>query len=329
MAGIRARTGAKVPVKYPKGAPVAPSKARQRALARAKLERQIARRAAVARRRRQWRAGIGGALALALVVLGGIWLAGGFKPTPKKAADCAWTKDDAASNVNLKDVGQPPTTGVKNIATKIITITTNQGVLSGILDGGKSPCTVASMNYLAGKQFFDNTKCHRLTTSGIFVLQCGDPSGTGQGGPAYHFKNEFVPPPNGPAADPSASAAPSATPTQSTAIYPRGTLALAHSAQPDSNGSQFFMVYKDSPLPPDYTIFGNLTTGLEVLDKIAAGGVAPPAGDNGAGTQTDGAPKIETTIQSLTVTDTAPTAPAPTTPPSAPPSTTPTQTATP
>jgi peptidyl-prolyl cis-trans isomerase B (cyclophilin B) len=307
---------------------VAPSKSRQRALARAKLERQIARRAAAARRRRQWRAGTAGALALAVVVLGGIWLAGGFKSTPAKAADCAWTKDDTAGNANLKDVGLPPTTGIAKGGAKFITINTNQGVLSGLLDPAKAPCTVASMKFLAGKKFFDTTKCHRLTTSGIFVLQCGDPTGSGSGGPAYHFKNEFVPNPTDQStASAQPSAQPSASPSAATAIYPRGTLALAHSSRPDSNGSQFFMVYKDSPLPPDYTIFGNLTTGLDVLDKIAAGGVVAPSG---GGTATDGAPKIETTIQTLTVTDTAPSAPAESTPPSTPAATTtPSQTATP
>src|SRR5439155_26417727 len=117
-------------------------------------------------------------------------------------------------------------------------------------------CTAASFAYLSGKKFFDNTKCHRLTTQGIFVLQCGDPSGTGQGGPAYKFPDEYKPaPPDQPAPTASAVPTPSPSPAQTPPLYTRGSLAMANSGA-DTNGSQFFIVYKDSPLPANYTLFG-------------------------------------------------------------------------
>src|SRR6266545_1832567 len=209
-------------------------------MARAKVERQIARRAAAARRRRQVQAGIGAALAVVLVVVGIVWAAGGFsskKKPPAAAAECAWTPIDPATNPDITDVGKPPETGNAREGTPLMTITTNQGVIEAELDPGGATCTVASFTYLASKQFFNNTKCHRLTTSGIFVLQCGDPKGTGKGGPAYRFPD----------------------------LYPKGTLAMANSG-PDTNGSQFFIVYKDgSALKGDYTIFGRVTKGLEIV----------------------------------------------------------------
>jgi len=263
---------------------VAPSKTRQRALARAKLERQIARRAATARRRRQIQASVAVGVVVVLAVVGIVWAAGGFSPSKKKstaAADrCAWTPLPAASGV--KDVGKPPTSGIPTTGTSSMTITTNVGEIDATLDRAASPCTVASFSYLAGKQFFNNTKCHRLTTSGIYVLQCGDPSATGSGGPAYKFPDEKLPTPG-----PSSSSSPSSN------LYPAGTLAMANSGA-DTNGSQFFIVYKDnSELKANYTVFGKVTKGLDLVQKVAAAGVA--------GGGTDGAPKTPVTIQSLTV----------------------------
>jgi peptidyl-prolyl cis-trans isomerase B (cyclophilin B) len=167
------------------------------------------------------------------------------------------------------------------------------------------------MAFLADKKFFDNTTCGRLVTSGAFYLQCGDPGSSGKGGPAYRYKTEFVPDVS---AAPSASASPSASPSapaQQTATYSRGVLAMYTGGVPDDNGSQFIIVYKDTQLPPSYTIFGTVTGGLDVVDKIAA------AGSDGAFDQPDAAgnpgvggghPKLETVIQSLLVTDLAPTA---------------------
>jgi peptidyl-prolyl cis-trans isomerase B (cyclophilin B) len=276
---------------------VAPSKTRQRALARAKLERQIARRAAAARRRRQIQAGVGVGLAVVLIVVGVVWAAGGFSGSKKHTAagpTCAWTSIPASDKV--KDVGKPPTTNIPKSGTSTMTITTNLGVIEAELDQAGAPCTVASFTYLAGKQFFDNTKCHRLTTSGIYVLQCGDPSASGSGGPAYKFPDERLPSPTDtPSGAPSGS--PGASPSAGTAtnLYPAGTLAMANSGA-DTNGSQFFIVYKDgSALEAKYTIFGKVTKGLDIVQKVAEGGVTPGSSD------TDGAPKTAVTIQSLTV----------------------------
>ncbi len=153
-----------------------------------------------------------------------------------------------------------------------MTIVTNLGTVVVQLDPAGAPCTVASFAYLAGKSYFDGTKCHRLVTRGIFVLQCGDPSGTEQGGPGYEFDDENL----------------SAT----SGTYRAGTVAMAN-AGPGTNGSQFFVVYRDSPLPPQYTPFGRVTSGLDVVVGVASAGE-----DTGTG---DGHPKVPVTIQSLRV----------------------------
>ncbi|MET0295928.1 MAG: peptidylprolyl isomerase, partial [Microbacterium sp.] len=134
-----------------------------------------------------------------------------------------------------------------------------------------TPCTVESFVSLAQQQYFSNTECHRLTTSGIFVLQCGDPTGTGRGGPGYRFDDEL----------------------DGGETYPAGTVAMAN-AGPGTNGSQFFLVYEDTPLPPSYTVFGQLSSeGLEVVQTIAADGV-----EGGAD---DGAPATAVTITGVSL----------------------------
>ena len=153
------------------------------------------------------------------------------------------------------------------------TIVTNCGTIKIAMDGKAAPHTVNSFVFLAGKHYFDNTPCHRLTTSGIYVLQCGDPTGSGSGGPGYQFKDENL------------GAIKNNT-------YPAGIVAMAN-AGPNTNGSQFFLVYKDSGLSPDYTPFGHIISGLDVVQKIAAAGSNPPG---------DGAPKQPVVIESFTVT---------------------------
>ena len=147
---------------------------------------------------------------------------------------------------------------------------------------GRAPCTVNNFVSLAQQGFFNDTRCHRLTTSPkLGVLQCGDPTGNGQGGPGYQFANEY--PTNQYAPDDPAAKAP--------ILYPKGTLAMAN-AGANTNGSQFFLVYKDSELPPQYTIFGKIDdTGLATLDKIAQAGV-------GGGGE-DGQPATPVTITSV------------------------------
>jgi peptidyl-prolyl cis-trans isomerase B (cyclophilin B) len=121
------------------------------------------------------------------------------------------------------------------------------------LDGAKAPQAVSSAIFLSRNDFWNGSPCHRLTTDGIYVLQCGDPTGTGTGGPGYSFGPVENAPEDG--------------------VYPAGTIAMARSNSPDSNGSQFFIVYKASRLPaPGYTVLGRITSGLDVVEKVADGG---------------------------------------------------------
>ncbi len=170
----------------------------------------------------------------------------------------------------------PPTT-VAQGRTWHAVLTTSCGVVELDLAGDKAPQTVSSFIFLARKGFYDNSPCHRLTTGdALKVLQCGDPTGTGTGGPGYHYGTENVP---------------------SDGSYPAGTVAMARGTSTSSNGSQFFITYGDSTLPTDgggYTVFGTVTKGLDILTHIAQGGTA-----NGT---SDGAPAQPISIESITVT---------------------------
>lgn len=203
-----------------------------------------------------------------------------FKPSADLGANCQYppSPEPAAKQVKPPRSGKVPT----DPATVSASMVTNQGHIGLMLANNESPCTVNSFASLIGQKYFDNTKCHRLTTSpDLGVLQCGDPKGDGTGGPGYQFANEYPTdqyPPNDPKA-------------QQPVLYPRGTLAMAN-AGPGTNGSQFFMVYKDSQLPPQYTVFGTIQPdGLATLDKIAKAGVA--------GGGQDGPPASEVTITSV------------------------------
>lgn len=139
-------------------------------------------------------------------------------------------------------------------ATLYATVTTNCGELVIELDGASAPVTVASFAQLAEHGYWADSPCHRLTTSGIFVLQCGDPTGTGRGGPGYTFGIENAP------ADGS---------------YPRGSIAMARTQDPNSNGGQYFIVYEDTELPVQgggYSIFGSVVSGMDIIDQIAEQG---------------------------------------------------------
>jgi peptidyl-prolyl cis-trans isomerase B (cyclophilin B) len=283
---------------------VASSIDRQRKLAREKLDRQLARRAARTRRGRQIQAGIGAAAALLLIVAGAMWLGGVFDSDPDDtladAGDvCTWIPQSTTDNDNLKDVGgTPPTTGIVEEGTRPMTITTNQGgPITVGLDLASAPCGGASLAFLAGKNFYDNTKCHEITAEG--ALRCGDPSGTGLGGPTYTFPTENAPDPL-PEPEPSASTAPAGQ----APIYPKGTVALI-GTPPGSNGSQFLIFFKDfTPTStPQYSIVGTVTDGLDVLTKISK----LPVVDNGAGAKIK--PKTDVLVQSITVGEPAAAAP--------------------
>ncbi|MEY9927729.1 peptidyl-prolyl cis-trans isomerase B (cyclophilin B) [Catenulispora sp. GP43] len=189
-------------------------------------------------------------------------------PTSSSPEQIGYQKTGSAS----KDVGVPTYNAADAAKPYTATIHFSSGDLSFDALTTKAPYTTYSFKYLAGKGYFDNTKCHRLVTSGIYVLQCGDPSGTGSGGPGYQFQDENL----------------------TGASYPAGTIAMAN-AGPGTNGSQFFICYKDSPLPANYTPWGKITSGLDVVTKIAAGGEDDA---NGAG---DGHPKLDATIKSVTI----------------------------
>jgi peptidyl-prolyl cis-trans isomerase B (cyclophilin B) len=152
-----------------------------------------------------------------------------------------------------------------------VSIATSAGDIAATLDAAKTPCTVNNFVSLAQQSYFDGTECHRLTTQGIFVLQCGDPTATGTGGPGYTIPDEV----------------------DGSETYAAGTLAMAKTPAPDSGGSQFFMVYDDTPLPPDYTVFGMVDeAGVKVLQEIAARGTVTGA--------PDGPPKDTVTLETVT-----------------------------
>ncbi|MEU4775931.1 peptidylprolyl isomerase [Micromonospora sp. NPDC023644] len=269
---------------------MASSRDRQRKLARAKLDRQLARRAAAVKRRRQIQAGVGVAVVLALIVAGSAWALGAFDDEPKKntAAEdvCLWTPQDATANTNLKDVGTPATQGLPTEGVRPMTVTTNQGApITVELDLAGAPCAAASIAHLAGRSFYDNTKCHEITAEG--AVRCGDPSGTGLGGPTYSFYDENVPTAPSPSASPAAG---------QPATYPKGTVAMVANP-PGANGSQFLMFFKDfTTADPKYPIIGRVTGGIDVVAKIGA----KPTVDNGTGAKVK--PKDDdVVVQSLTV----------------------------
>src|SRR5512141_100041 len=152
----------------------------------------------------------------------------------------------------------PPTTMDKGKIGKF-TLFTNCGKIVITTDGVKAPVTLTALTALAKANYFDNSLCHRLTTQGLFVLQCGDPTATGTGGPGFTFKDENLP-------------------KNVVNNYPAGTVAMANSG-PSTNGSQFFLVYADTTLAPSYTIWGQITKGLNIVKAVAAAGVVGGGAD--------------------------------------------------
>ncbi|MEV7873304.1 peptidylprolyl isomerase [Microbacterium sp. NPDC089188] len=183
------------------------------------------------------------------------------------SAECSYP----ASGQPAVDV-TPPAAGTDRPAGDVeAVLKTSAGDIPLTLAGERTPCTVESFVSLAQQQYFSNTECHRLTTSGIFVLQCGDPTGTGRGGPGYRFADEL----------------------DGAEKYPAGTVAMAN-AGPGTNGSQFFLVYEDTTLDPNFTVFGTMSPeGLAVVQGIAAAGA-----EGGA---RDGRPATPVTITDVVV----------------------------
>jgi peptidyl-prolyl cis-trans isomerase B (cyclophilin B) len=261
----------------------------------------MAERKAAARRRRQRLTVIGAGATALLVVAGTVWLvmalgdddenAAAPEPSGSAApASCSWIEVPADQRTpTTKDAGLPPASGEPRTGTATMTINTTLGPIEATIDRSKVPCTAASFTHLAGKKFFDNTKCHRLVIADqLKVLQCGDPSTTakaytqndGTGGPTYRFAEENLPVGQRP-------------------TYPEGVIAMAKTQQPASTGSQFFIVFGDSELPAEYTVLGRITKGLDIVKNVAKAGHAAGA------QQGDGNPKTEVRIKTLTMTPAA------------------------
>jgi peptidyl-prolyl cis-trans isomerase B (cyclophilin B) len=271
-------------------------KDRQRAAARARLEKEMAERAAAAHKRRQRQAVIGSAIAVVVLAGVAVWLVTSLKSNddkkpaasgpPAGTVACTWTPADASAGGKVKDVGTPPK-NVPKTGTDVMTINTNLGAISAKLDLSKVPCTGASFQYLASKKFWDGTKCHRMVSAASFkVLQCGDPfakgkgyrATDGQGGPSYTMAEENLP-------------------TSTTDPYPAGSIAMANTGQPNSTGSQFFICSEATKLPASYTLLGTITTGLDIVKGVVAAGDDEAFKTSAGG----GHPKKEIDIKTLTV----------------------------
>ncbi|HEX4660936.1 MAG TPA: peptidylprolyl isomerase [Streptosporangiaceae bacterium] len=279
---------------------MAGKKERQRRLARERYQRRTVRQAQRARRARQWTISVLAAVAVAGIAVGSVFLATrssspsagatpsasatptpspSVSPTPaptpvaEPAHQCTYTASGTASRKV-----SPPAAKPDYKASYRATITTNLGNIVIDLLNSKATCTVNSFISLASQKFYNGTPCPRLTTSGgLYILQCGDPTGTGSGGPGYAFASENL----------------------TGATYPAGTLAMANTGVPDSNGSQFFLVYKNSTLAPSYTPFGTIVSGLNILQTVGSRGFGPPLNSAGGG-----APKDKVDIERVTISKT-------------------------
>ncbi|MGL5858728.1 MAG: peptidylprolyl isomerase [Angustibacter sp.] len=267
---------------------------RDRQRAKRRYQRRQAKLAAKAVRTRRTQQIVGAVLAVLLVSAGVVALtqftgdetspaaSGGAAPstsaTSSAPSAASSTPPDASPSPSRRPAATydaPPPTSLAAQRTWQVTVRTTAGTIGLELDGKAAPQTVASFLFLSQKKFYNGTTCHRLTTQGIFVLQCGDPAGDGTGGPGYTYGIENAP---------------------RDGSYPAGTLAMARGNDPSSNGSQFFMVYKATTLPTDgggYSIFGRVVTGLDVLEKVAAAGTADGSGD--------GSPRAPVTVTGITV----------------------------
>ncbi len=273
------------------------SNKRERELARAKYERQAARRARRGSTAKRRQVIVASVVVVALVLASVAWavwsitgredVSASTGSTPLASALASALATDSAepsalptSAMGCKAPGTPRADNVTygSLPTEdpagatSITLATNCGDIVIALDE-TAPKTVASEVFLAKSGFYDDTRCHRLTTDGIFVLQCGDPKGDGTGGPGYTVPDENLP-------------------GGTAATYPAGTVAMAN-AGPGTSGSQFFIVYEDTVLPGDYTIWGTVTSGLDIVKEVAAAGTTDGS--------TDGTPQQTVFIESASV----------------------------
>ena len=276
------------------------SNKRRKELAAAKLERQAARRAERAERRKKRMQVMWGIAALVgILVIAGV----AFWPESSSTdiADPAASASASPDASGAPTASAPPSAPASPVAVKGCTdaptppaepkswdkapemtladgtdyqlvLDTNCGEIVIDTYADKAPQTVNAMLWLAGEGYFDSTLCHRLVTEGIKVLQCGDPTATGSGGPGFELPDENLPAADG-------------------VNYPAGTVAMAN-AGPGTSGSQFFIVYEDTTLPANYTIWGEVTSGLDVVKKVAEAGVA--------GGATDGSPAAPIGIEKAT-----------------------------
>jgi peptidyl-prolyl cis-trans isomerase B (cyclophilin B) len=268
-----------------------PTDKQRREAARRHLERQLQRREEreAARKRFTLIASIVGTVVLIAVVVG-VVVAVGHDDKKKPAAasrvptgtpsdssppataaakyPCSWTKGGTAARAVKVPDTKPPKSGKV-----VIDVGTNRGKMVFTLDRAAAPCTVGSFVSLVKQKFYDNTPCPRVESKNLFILQCGDPTGTTSGGPGYTIPDEY----------------------KGTEKYSAGVLAMANTGTPDSGGSQFFIVYKQDPLPAKYTIFGKVTAGLAVVTKVAA------AGNDGSNQAGGGKPKLPIKFTKLTI----------------------------
>lgn len=163
-------------------------------------------------------------------------------------ANCSYPSDGDPA----RPVDPPQTTGVPAAGKVTASIELTAGTIDVTMDRAKAPCTVNSFLSLVEQKYYDNTDCHRLVDHGIFILQCGDPTATGTGGPGYTIPDEVKP----------------------NTTYPAGTIAMAKRQAPNTGGSQFFFVYADTDLPAEYTVLGTMDQrGIDLIGEIASQGV--------------------------------------------------------
>lgn len=253
---------------------------RRRQLAREKFERQQQRREEARRRTRRLTVIIASAVAVVAVIGGATYFATG-DDDKKDKNEAAASASPSPSPSASKESAPEPAMKIDKKAKYTLSLKTGQGDIAFAMDAAKTPHTANSFKSLTDKGFFDGTKCHRLTTQGIFVLQCGDPKGDGTGGPGYTIPDENL-------------TALGKAGKEGTVTYPAGTVAMANTGKPHTGGSQFFLVYKDSKLPPTYTPFGTMDkASLKAVEAIGKAGVT--------GGAADGAPKKAVSISKATV----------------------------